>query len=77
MSKEFDMKDLGMAKKLLGIEIRRDRGLGRLWLSQSGYVGKVLERFSMENAKLVSTPLGNHFKLSTTQCLKTNDDDDV
>ena len=28
----------------------------------------------MENAKLVSTPLANHFRLSTTQCLKTNDD---
>ena len=31
----------------------------------------------MENAKQVSTPLANHFKLSTTQCLKTNDDNDV
>ena len=28
----------------------------------------------MENAKLVSTPLVNHFRLSTIQCLKTNDD---
>ena len=35
----------------------------------------MLERFSMENAKLVSTPLENHFKLSTTQCLRKNDDD--
>ena len=32
---------------------------------------KVLERFSMENAKLVSTPLTNHFHLSTSQCPKT------
>ena len=46
----------------------------RLWLSQSVYVRKVLERFSMENAKPVSTPLVNHFRLSTIQCLKTNDD---
>ena len=28
----------------------------------------------MENAKLVSTPLANHFRLSTTQCPKTDDD---
>ena len=32
----------------------------------SGYVRKVSERFSMENAKPVSTPLVNHFRLSTT-----------
>ena len=66
LSREFDMKDLGATKKIIGMEIRRDRALGRLWLSQSSYVGKVLERFSMENAKPVSTPLANHFILSTT-----------
>ena len=32
---------------------------------------KVLERFSMENAKPVSTLLANHFHLSTSQCPKT------
>ncbi|KAL6333028.1 hypothetical protein AAG906_020048 [Vitis piasezkii] len=30
---EFDMKDLGAAKKILGMEIHRDRASGRLWLS--------------------------------------------
>ena len=60
LSREFDMKDLGVAKKIFMIEIRRDRALGRLWLSHNSYVGKVLERFSMENAKPVSTSLVNH-----------------
>ena len=32
---------------------------------------KVLERFSMENMKLVCTLLANHFYLSTSQCPKT------
>ena len=74
LSREFDMKDLSEAKKILGMEIRGERALGRLWLSQSGYVKKVLERFNMENAKPVSAPLANHFRLSTTKCPKTNDD---
>ena len=74
LSREFDMKDLGVAKKILRMEIRKDNALGKLWLSQSSYVGKVLDRFYMENAKLVSTPLVNHFRLSTTQCLKTDDE---
>ena len=68
------MKNMGEAKKILRMESRRDRALGRLCLSKSGYAGKVLERFIMENAKLVSTPLANHFILSTTLCPKTNND---
>jgi hypothetical protein len=70
LSKEFDMKDLGAAKKILGMEIRRDKDAKKLRLSQAGYVNKVLERFSMENAKPESTPLVNHFRLSTSQCPK-------
>ena len=66
LSREFDMKDLGVVKNIIGMEISRERALGRLWLSQSGYVKKVLERINMENAKPVSTPLANHFRLSTT-----------
>jgi hypothetical protein len=65
------MKDLGATKKILGMEIRRDRDAKTLWLSQAGYVKKVLERFSMENAKPVSTLLANHFRLSISQCPKT------
>ena len=30
LSKEFDMKDLGGAKNILGMEIMRDKALGRL-----------------------------------------------
>ncbi|KAK3025021.1 hypothetical protein RJ639_044630 [Escallonia herrerae] len=33
LSREFDMKDLGSAKKILGMEIHRDRKAGKLWLS--------------------------------------------
>ena len=34
LGKEFDMKDLGTAKKILGMEIHKDRGSRKLWLSQ-------------------------------------------
>ena len=50
------MKNMGEAKKILRMESHRDRALRRLCLSKSGYARKVLERFNMENAKLVSTP---------------------
>jgi hypothetical protein len=67
LSREFDMKDFGTAKKILGMKIHKDRDVKRLWLSQAGYVKKVLERFSMKIVKSVSTLLANHFRLSTSQ----------
>ena len=61
------MKDLGAAKKILGMEIKRDRGVGKLFLTQKNYLKKVLERFGMKNAKPVSTPLASHFRLCAAQ----------
>ena len=59
--KAFDMKDLGPARQILGMEIAR-------WLSQEKYVERILERFNMKHAKPVGTPLGGHFKLSKKSC---------
>ena len=72
--KSFDMKDLGPAKQMLGMRITRDRKAKKLWLSQEKYVERVLERFNMKNAKSVSTPLANHFKLSRILCPTTTDE---
>jgi len=33
LSKKFEMKDLGEAKKILGMEINKDKERGKLWLS--------------------------------------------
>ena len=35
--KAFDMKDLGPARQILGMEITRDRKAKKLWLSQEKY----------------------------------------
>jgi hypothetical protein len=59
---------LGAAKKNLGVEIIRDRKSGMLYLSQRGYIEKVLRRFNMHDAKPVSTPLAAHFRLSSALC---------
>lgn len=57
------MKNLETAKKILGMEIHRDRNGGTLFLSQKKYIEKVLECFSMQNSKPIDTPLATYFKL--------------
>ena len=66
--KSFDMKDLGAARQILGMQILRDKKTKKLWLSQEKYIQRVLERFNMKHAKPVSTPLGAHFKLRKRSC---------
>nr|GFA94759.1 retrovirus-related Pol polyprotein from transposon TNT 1-94 [Tanacetum cinerariifolium] len=68
LEREFDMKELWEAKKILGMEIIRDRSRKILRVSQSGYVSKILNNFKIENGKLVQIPLGGHFKLSLKDC---------
>ena len=66
--KSFDMKDLGLARQILGMQILHDRKAKKLWLSQEKYIKQVLERFNMKHAKPVSTTLGSHFKLIKRSC---------
>ena len=51
LSDEFEMKDLGAVKKILGIEIHRDRKADELYLSQRKYLEKLLNRFNMGDYK--------------------------
>ncbi|RDX94527.1 hypothetical protein CR513_23084, partial [Mucuna pruriens] len=53
---------IDMLKKQLS-KIIHDRQAKKLWLSQEHYVKRMLQRFHIENAKVVSTPLTTHFKL--------------
>ena len=58
------MKDLGEIKKVLGMEIERDRRSDKVSLTQKEYLKKVLQRFNINGDTIsVSTPLILHFKL--------------
>jgi hypothetical protein len=47
LSRVFSMKDLGETTYILGIQIFRERSKRLIGLSQSIYIGKVLERFNI------------------------------
>nr|GFA36965.1 retrovirus-related Pol polyprotein from transposon TNT 1-94 [Tanacetum cinerariifolium] len=69
LKREFDMKDLGEGKKILSMEIVRDRSRKILRVSQSGYISKILNNFRIDNGKSVQMLLGGHFNLSLKDCL--------
>ena len=56
-STKFEMKGLGEAKVMLGIEIARDRKNRKLYISQQQYISEILERFNMSESQVVSTPM--------------------
>jgi hypothetical protein len=64
LSNSFAMKDLGVAKKILGMRITRDRKNRKLTLSQGEYIEKVLERFRMKNEKPVSNAFSQPFQIN-------------
>nr|GEZ20399.1 retrovirus-related Pol polyprotein from transposon TNT 1-94 [Tanacetum cinerariifolium] len=68
LKKEFDVKELEEAKKILGREIVKDRSRKIMRVSQFGYVSKILNNFRIDNGKSVKMPLGGHFKLSLRDC---------
>ncbi|RVX09023.1 Retrovirus-related Pol polyprotein from transposon TNT 1-94 [Vitis vinifera] len=70
LSSKFDMKDLGNASFVLGIQIHRDRSRGILGLSQKAYIDKVLSRFGMSNCAPGDTPVAKGDKFSLHQCPK-------
>lgn len=55
LMKKFKVKDLGIAKYCLSIEIPQDRS--RISLSQPGYIKDILARFGISDLNAVSTPI--------------------
>jgi transposase InsO family protein len=72
LMKSFEMKDLGDASFVLGIEILRNRTQGILGLSQRNYIEKVLIRYGMQNSKPGNTPVAKGDKFSLNQCPKNS-----
>jgi len=76
LSSKFDMKDLGAANYILGMEIKRDRAKRKLWLNQRKYVETILQRFNMQNSKPVKVPIPVGVRLSAEQCPKTQEEEE-
>ena len=63
----LEMKELGEARKILGIEIIRNRQERLIQLSQKAYLEKLIKRFQMHDGNEVNVPFAQHFKLFHNQ----------
>uniref|UniRef100_A0A3Q7H623 Reverse transcriptase Ty1/copia-type domain-containing protein n=1 Tax=Solanum lycopersicum TaxID=4081 RepID=A0A3Q7H623_SOLLC len=74
LSAEFEMKDLGAAQKILGMEIIRDRERRKLFLSKRSYIKKVLARFGMSSSKPIDTPSAVNIHLTAMFAPQSNEE---
>ena len=72
LSNNFEMKDMGEAYFVIGIEIFRDRSQRLLDLSQKTYINKVLKRFRMDKCSTSPIPIQKGDKFSLMQCPKND-----
>jgi hypothetical protein len=68
LSSNFDMKDMGEASYVLGIEIHRDRQKGVLGLSQKSYIENILKRYNMHKCNASPGPIVKGDKFGEYQC---------
>jgi hypothetical protein len=64
------MKDISVAKFILGMDIKRDRVDRKLWLNQRKYVETILYIFNKKECKLIKVPILVGAKLSVERCPK-------
>lgn len=74
MKMEFDIRDLGNARKVVGIEIIRDLANMIMAITQSRCLKRIIKHFIMENLKMINIHITSHFKLSVTDCPKNEQD---
>jgi len=59
----FDLKDLGLAKSCLGLNVQFAKDLSELSIKQEAYANKIFKTCNMQECKVVATPLDPNQKL--------------
>ena len=63
LASHFQMKDMGKLHYCLGIHVEQDEQKQCLWIHQKQYILNMLEKYSLSEAKIVSTPADINVKL--------------
>ena len=72
LSKKFDVKDLGELHYFLGVLVTQNHKRGTVWIGQPSFTESILQKYGMEEAKSVKTPVSADLKL-----LKASDESET
>ena len=76
LSTQFEKKDLGEVKYILGIKIFQDRKNTKIVVSQATYIDKLLVKYVMQDSKKGMLPFKNEVSISQDQCPKKTEEKD-
>lgn len=74
LNREFEIKDLGETKNILGMDIITNHEKCELLLSQFSYLKRVMKLFRMLDAKNIYHFLDHHTKLLIMKCFRIKDE---
>ena len=63
LAKQFEVKDMGELHYFLGVNIVQDSNTGEVCIGQPAYATNLVQKFGMEHAKAVNTPVDVNMKL--------------
>ena len=69
--KHIEITDLGELHWLLGIEIKRNRELRTIHLSQQAYIESIIHQYNLQDLKSVSVPMEPGARFSSAQAPST------
>jgi hypothetical protein len=75
LKQEVEINDLGEPKKLIGIEIYRDRAARSIQISQEHYIDSILKRFGYDQMSPVKTPMDPNVVLEKNLVESTTKDE--
>ena len=59
----FEVKDMGELHYFLGVKVIQSQRTGEVWIGQGAYTKSILQKFGMEDANAVCTPVDPSVKL--------------
>ena len=65
LAEKFDAKDLGKLRYFLGVQVMQDNGT--VWMGQPTFTEAILQKYGMDEAKPVKTPVSVNAKLKSSE----------
>jgi hypothetical protein len=72
ISKDFKIKNLGIIKDYLGIDVNYNKDF--IKLSQATYINKVLKKYNLQDSKIKATPMDPYIKLEPNRAQASKED---